>query len=426
MPRNLTDLMEAAVSAAPPETHHASDITRLAERAQRRRTTFVAGAAALAVIAVGGGAFGLTHGQDSTPEPAAPTFRHGVQIDVKDAVPASSLRGFRVLPWTQPSEQPLPGAINTLPTYVGVDDSGRLLVETYVVTGVVEPGTIRLYDAPGQPAAPLQEPASRTSGEKWTARFTGDGRLLWTSNRLQGPPQGVNTVHVTDLSGGHDASIQVASVSSGVPVWVTGDHAWYAGEQSVTSLGVEIRQLFTVPVSGGGAARLVAKDVLAADVSDGHAAWVTTDGKVHVANADGSHAREVPVPLGSGCTLTPAPQMNLTQAVAVSRGAVALTERCGKGDAAFDELLAFDMSGRLLVHVKGFTVTAMSLSGSSLAIGGVNGPKSLENLVYDLRTGTLASLGRFTGQLATGTPQAAGRYVLWYDGKGGHVGEFTG
>ena len=32
MPRNLTDLMEAAVSTAPPEPHHASDITRLAER----------------------------------------------------------------------------------------------------------------------------------------------------------------------------------------------------------------------------------------------------------------------------------------------------------------------------------------------------------------------------------------------------------
>jgi len=53
MPRNLIDLMEAAVSAAPPEPHHASDITHLAERRQRRRTTFVAGIAAGALIAAG-------------------------------------------------------------------------------------------------------------------------------------------------------------------------------------------------------------------------------------------------------------------------------------------------------------------------------------------------------------------------------------
>ena len=76
MPRNLTDLMEAAVSTAPPEPHQAADITRLAERRQRRRTTFVAGAAALAVVAVAGGAFGLTRGQGTTPEPAAP-FKYG-------------------------------------------------------------------------------------------------------------------------------------------------------------------------------------------------------------------------------------------------------------------------------------------------------------------------------------------------------------
>jgi len=144
-----------------------------------------------------------------------------------------------------------------------------------------------------------------------------------------------------------------------------------------------------------------------------------------VANADGSEAREVPVPLGSGCTLTPAAQMSMTQAIAVTRDVVALTERCGRGDVAFDELLAFDTSGRLLVHVKGFTVTAVSMSGSSLAVGGVYGPGGLENLVYDLQTGTLASLGRFTGLLASGSPQVAGPYVLWYD-RTGHVGEFTG
>ncbi len=127
MPRNLTDLMESAVSAAPPENHHASDITRLAERRQRRRTTFVAGVAALALVAVAGGTFGLTRGHSTTPEPTAP-YKYGQELDVNDAVPVSSLPGFRMLPWTQPSLQPLSEASNRVPTYTGVDASGRLLV----------------------------------------------------------------------------------------------------------------------------------------------------------------------------------------------------------------------------------------------------------------------------------------------------------
>ena len=54
--------------------------------------------------------------------------------------------------------------------------------------------------------------------------------------------------------------------------------------------------------------------------------------------------------------------MSMDQAVAVARDLVALTERCGRGADEFDELLAFDTSGHLLVHVKGFSVRALSLS----------------------------------------------------------------
>ncbi len=424
MPRNLTDLMEAAVSAAPPEKHHASEITHLAERRQRRRTTaFVAGAAALAVVAVVGGAFGLTRGHSSTPEPAAP-YKYGQELDVKDAVAATSLRGFRVLPWTQPSVQH-PGTGVALPTYTGVDASGRLIVATYRGTDVPELGTVRLYDAPGQPASPLREPTPRTSGERWSPEFTGDGRLLWTSTRLQGAPHGVNTIHVTDLSGAHDVSVHASSVNNGVQAWATGDHVWYEAQQSMSPQGTEIRRLYTVSLSSGSPARLVARDVLAADVSDGTAMWVTTDGRVHVANADGSGVREVPVPLDAGCTLTEAPLMSANQAVAVSRGVVALTESCGTGADGFYELLAFDTSGRPLVHVKGFSVRAVSLSGDLLAVGGVDGQPLYETLVYNLRTGTLATFGSSDGRLQSGSPQVAGRYVLWYD-RSGHMGEFTG
>lgn len=427
MPRNLTDLFEDAVRAAPPEPHLAGDITRLAERRQRRRTTFVAAGAALAVVAGAGGAFGLAQHHPSTPEPAAPTYLYGQQLDVRDAVAATSVPGFRVLPWTQPSVQHLGKGSVTLPTYAGVDASGRLIVETYRYGGIVELRTVRLYDAPGQPAAPLPPPASSgpDSTERWIPSFTGDGRLLWSSTSLQGAPSGVNTVHVTDLSGGQDVSVTAGSVNGGVHAWVTGDRVLYEGQQSVTPQGTEIRRLYTEPLSPGTPARLVARDVVAADVADGVAAWVTTDARVHVANADGSGAREIPVPLDKGCTLTSAPLMSQTQAVAVSRDVVALTESCGKGAHGFYELLALDTSGRLLVHVEGLSVTAVSLSGPTLAVGGVDGQRRIQNLVYDLRTGTLVSLGRFAGpRLETGTPQVEGRYVLWYD-RSGHVGEFT-
>ncbi len=423
MPRNLTDLMEAAVSAAPPENHHAADITHLAERRQRRRTTFVAGAAAFAVVAVAGGAFGLTRGHATSPEPAAP-YKYGQQLDVKNAVAATSVKGFRVLPWTQPSVQDLGTGI-VLPTYTGLDASGRLIVETYRGTDVPELDTVQLYDAPGEPAAPLREPTSRTSGERWSPEFTGNGRLLWTSTRLQGAPQGVNTIHVTDLSGGRDVSVRVGSVNNGVQAWAMGDHVWYEAQQSVTRQGTEIRRLYTEELSTGSPARLVARGVLAADVSDGSAVWVTTDGQVHVANEDGTGVRAVPVPLDPGCTLTEAPLMSLNQAVTVSRGVVALTESCGTGADGFYELLAFDTSGRPLVHVKGLSVRAVSLSGDLLAVGGVNGQPLYETLVYNLRTGTLATFGGSDGRFESGSPQVAGRDVLWYD-QSGHVGEFTG
>ena len=53
MPRDLTDLMERATTLAPPEPHAAADITRLAERRQRRRTTNIAIGSVLAVVVAG-------------------------------------------------------------------------------------------------------------------------------------------------------------------------------------------------------------------------------------------------------------------------------------------------------------------------------------------------------------------------------------
>jgi hypothetical protein len=104
MPRNLTDLMESAVATAPPEPHLAADITRLAQRHQRRRTTFVAAGAALAVAVVAGALVGLAQNHSSTPEPAD-HYKHDQTIDLSSSVSASTLPGFHLEPWTIPSIQ---------------------------------------------------------------------------------------------------------------------------------------------------------------------------------------------------------------------------------------------------------------------------------------------------------------------------------
>ena len=228
------------------------------------------------MVAVAGGAFGLTRGgDDSTVEPTAP-YQYGQELDVKDAVAATSVRGFRVLPWTQPSVQHLGGGSTSLPTYAGVDASGRLIVEPYRDAGHRGARHGSAVRRPGQPGAALEPPPSEGTSGEVDAEFTGDGRLLWTSTRLQGAPEGVNTIHVTDLAGGRDVSIPVGSVNDGVRAWVTGDPRGTRGDV-VTSPGHrDPSALRPCPSPGIATARLVARDVLAADVSDGVAAWVTT------------------------------------------------------------------------------------------------------------------------------------------------------
>ncbi len=93
MPRELTDLMESAVAAAPPEKYLAGDITRAAERHQRRRTTFVAAAAALAVIVTGAVGYGATRHQESTPEPIGP-WKYGQHHTLSDAVVPDTFPGL--------------------------------------------------------------------------------------------------------------------------------------------------------------------------------------------------------------------------------------------------------------------------------------------------------------------------------------------
>src|SRR5690348_9203475 len=127
MPRDLNQLMEQAVSSPPHEPHLAGDITRLAQRHQRRRTTFVAAAASLAVAVVAGVTVGLAHNRPTTPEPIA-RFKYDQTVDLSDAVPASSLPGYQPETYPVPSVQDLGTGNGEWATYREVDAQGRLIV----------------------------------------------------------------------------------------------------------------------------------------------------------------------------------------------------------------------------------------------------------------------------------------------------------
>jgi hypothetical protein len=163
----------------------------------------------------------------------------------------------------------------------------------------------------------------------------------------------------------------------------------------------------------------LADDVAIADVADGVVAWVTTDGRVVTESATGSHT--VDVPLDDGCSLTPTSKLHDNMLFVAGGSVIGLTERCGPGDLA-DQFLAFDPNGHRLVHITGLTAVRMSLGGNALVLLGAD-PQTfeVEQLRYDLVTGTLARLSPPDKKRYSDTPLAAGSYALWYDKTGGHV-----
>lgn len=430
MPRNLTDLMEAAVSAAPPETHHAADITHLAERRQRRRTTFVAAGVALAVVAVAGVTAGVVHHSPTTPEPAA-GYLHDQTIDASSAVPAASVPGYQLQPWTLPSVQDLGKDLAPVPTYSSVDADGRLVVQSYQLTGSeVSLNSTHVYDAPGQAPTRVPSPADGV----WLPSFLDDGRLLWSRGSVQGISR--PGAYVTDGQGGHpvllntDVTLDATSSAAVQDPMVSGDGFWFTVyEDNLPGLNGSRFSLYRSTFSGQ--ATKVADDVAVAAVNDGTVAWVTTEGQVVTMSAAGGRQRTVPVPLSAGCYLPPLPEIEGTAGspyLAVSSQVLALTERCGSAKNATDEMLAFDVGGHPLVHVTGAFGLSPVLGKDSLVFQTLStpDPKTFWTLRYDFATGSLASLGSASDSQPIQDPQAAGRFVLWYDKDGGHVGEFTG
>ena len=426
MPRNLTDLMEAAVSSAPPEPHLATDITRLAERNQRRRTAFVAGATAVAVIVVAGGAFGLTRGHATAPEPAD-SFLHDQTVDASQAVAASSLPGYQLEPWTIPSVQRLGGGLAPATTYRDVDADGRLLTQSYAVAGseVSVRGT-DLYDAPGQNPTEVSSPAAGT----WVPTFLDDGRLLWTQGSLHGISRPGS--YVSDLDGGHPvlvpSDVQLdAHTQTQVTPMVSGDNFWFTVfTDSLSAEGGTEFALYRSTFSGD--VTKVADHVATATVNGGVVAWVTTKGQVVTQSSAGGAPHTVPVDLPTGCHTPSVPDIQNTSDgyLAVDSRVIALGVRCGSTKNGFDQMVAFDLDGHPLMHVTGALGLDPALGQESLVFEALVAPgfKEFVTLRYDFATGSLVSLGTPTTNQPIQAPRAAGDHVLWYDGKGGHVADF--
>lgn len=449
MPRDLTDLMERATSFAPSEPHAAADVTSLAAARLRRRRAGLTGGLAVAVLAVAGLGYGITRGHDTSPEPAS-GYKYGRTVRAADAVPAASLPGYHAEPWTIPSIQHLASPYSPWPTYRSVDADGRLIVESYAGHQVRSGSPqVRLYDRPGASPSPLQVPPSPGSSAgqpiRWLPAFTGDGRLLWAPDPGF-PTNDMDSFHVTDLEGGHDViahsgfTVGKSSFSGTPPSGTTtlgvargtaggwglfGDRYWFtAYAHNLPHLSGAAFTLYTATFNG--TLTKVANDVAVMAASDGRVAWVTTQGELMTETVADPTPYRVPVPLTAGCRLSPTIDLQGGLGyIATDRSVIAITERCGRGKDAEDELLALDPSGRMLVHLAGSPTAEISLTPDAILAESQGARTSDFDLVrYDLVTGRLADLGTFSRTSVP--PQGAGDYVLWYDTDGGHVARIPG
>lgn len=428
MPSNLTDLMEQSVRTAPPEPHLAADITALAQRHQRRRTTGMAGLAALAVVVAGGLGYGLTRNHEVSPQPAE-RFKLDQTVGVSQVVPASSLPGYALQPWTIPSVQRFgSGTTPIIGTYHSIDSAGRLLVVDSPHGNPLQgPLRARLFDTPGGAAQPLQAPASsETTGgvtNSWLPEFYGADHLLWRpSAGLRGSQNGF---HITDLQGGHDEFVPATFRVGNAKIFanaddVTGRSMWIpVPVQSVSKSGQTVSDdIYRATFSG--TVTKVATGVSALDVGPGMAGWVNTHGQVFVQSDAGAAPRQVPVPLDPGCRMLPTSRLQSPGFFAVTSSAVAISELCGSGERATEPLLAFDLSGRLLARITGGLAFNLSFAGNTLLF------EANESLLrYDLVTGTLSRLNPPKPSRSLEQAQGAGSFVLWY-ADGGHVARIPG
>jgi hypothetical protein len=449
MPRNLTDLMESAVASAPAEPHLAGDITQLAQHRQHRRTSFVAGAAALVVVAAAGGVVALRGGgHDATPEPVGPPVLMNQHQKLSEALSPGAASGFRILSYDAPSVLPAQGGYGALELWSDVDPQGRLL--TARTTQPPTTATYAMVDGPGQKPRSVAAPAfsslqpDGSTIPRWS--FTGDGRLLWRNQ----PGSVLFDGRVTDLDGSGSVPLQESfdgihyqgrfGIVSSRNAWVEGGRAWFelktSSNDTLKNL-VELVSLYSADLTDPQKLRAeTPKDALEIDVSHGEAVWVDATGtKVFAEDLATGAQHQVPVPLLKGCQMEPPSAYfgESSRLVQTNGDLVAVNELCEGGEGA--HVVVSDLSGSLVTEVDpgpGNSVLSVDLGESTLTFAALT---PFTWYTDDLTTGQLVELGDvgsggvhfpFLGNDDTTASRSAGRYVLWYDADGGHVGEFTG
>ena len=440
MPRDLTDLMERATSVAPPEPHAAADVTRVAARHLRRRTTNLVAGVTAAVLVAGSLGYAVSRGHDSTPEPAK-HLDYGQQLRLADAVPATAVPGFRELHYSiKPVDQkPISQRRERLGLpprefveYRDIDSAGRLVV-VRGTGGFDAPDVPIVLAGPDSTSSMLaaSPPAVKngSNANGWVPSFVGDGRLLWTPY-LPVVGDGQPQVHVTDLVGHHDQPLVMdrskpAPGNGGLDVWVSGDRLWFVNQDlpGKDLTAAPTSTLYSTPIDDPTQLTTVAAHVVDAAASDGAVGWVTRDGLGHLGTTTG-RISTFRLPLDRGCTVYPW-SAQLGQ-FAVTDGLLAFAEECGSGKAKRSEPVVVDPSGRLVLHVNAPGAGNFALNGAAFAFFGIGGPSDARTGVYhvDLRTGVMSILG--AEHSSSGAPVVAGRYVLWHDSASYHVGEFTG
>ncbi len=442
MPRDLTDLMERATSFAPPETHDAGDITRSAARRHRRRTTGIAGGVAAAVLIAAAAGYGVTRGHASDPEPAAP-YRYGMHQKLADAVSSAEASGFRVLPYDAPSVLPAKGHFNAFGEYADIDDQGHLI--HVALEGPRESFRSTLaysvLDGPGQASRPVVAPPVPGAGKEiqggpWTTTFTEDGRILWRGSQTVDNELENDRVTNDDGSGVQAFTSTLSSVRAdtvvGFPtvrdVWIDDGRAYLSLVTAQSKSLKNPTETVSLYQLGAGSAQPRAAEpsaALAIDVSHGTAVWIDpTATTIHAEDLETGAQHVVPMPIDEGCRIPPRQSYfnGVLKLLSTNGDLVALTEYCGEAT----RIVVTDLRGRLVTDVdagpKGGLYSA-TLGERTLTFASVTG--STVWYADDLVTGRLVALGRGAIDGLNNEATSAGRYVLWYDGDGGHVGEFT-
>ena len=432
MPRELTDLMESAVAAAPPEKYLAGDITRAAERHQRRRTTFVAAAAALAVIVTGAVGYGATRHQESTPEPIGP-WKYGQHHTLSDAVVPDSVPWFKTYHYPAPSVLQGRGDLAPVPQYLDVDAQGRLAAMRVKRTGADRQtltATYQVVDGPHGPVHQVPAPSSGDAGGVWDVSYTGVDQLMWSS------------AWITDLEGGKALPIyrNMSDVPGGktvgghpvVATWFEDGRVWFTAVTKDNFPGsLQWVSLFSFDPAHPQVLRAEKPhDALAIDVGGGTAVWL--DGTtVRAEELATGNLRTVPVPIDAGCQVPSADQLAGVQVPAflsTDGDLVSLVEQCQRSW----HLVVTDLEGRVVVDVDSGTddyVIRPTLTGDLVVFAGggyVKGAGPTRSYALDFRSGRFVALGDRQRIGLSLVVAGAGRFVLWYDQDGGHVGKLTG